>query len=51
MLVQYSCTCGFKTVFAHKYFRHAKSCDALKNQENDARAYLRELAAARPEAG
>jgi hypothetical protein len=35
MLVEYKCVCGFRTVFPHKYFKHAKSCEAMKRLETE----------------
>jgi len=51
MVVEYICTCGFKTIFRNKYLSHAKTCGVPKQREKDARGYRPDLAALGSEAG
>lgn len=51
MIVEYRCTCGFKTIFPHKYVRHTKSCDIQSQPEKEERGYRSRLAAAWTDAG
>ena len=39
MIVEYRCSCGFKTIFPHKYIRHTTSCTDRPQPEKDQRAF------------
>ena len=33
MLIEYRCSCGFRSIFRHQYPGHAESCEVLKRQK------------------
>jgi hypothetical protein len=33
MISEYSCSCGFRTIFIHKFISHAKGCQVYKQRE------------------
>lgn len=39
MIVEYRCSCGFKTIFPHKYVRHTNSCTDRPQPETEKRVF------------
>jgi hypothetical protein len=51
MLSEYSCLCGFRTLFIHKFITHAKSCHVFKQREMEAYPSLSALKSVGLDAG
>ena len=39
MIVEYRCSCGFKTIFPNKYVRHTNSCTDRPQPEKEQRIF------------